>query len=107
VITRDGTCIFPFCTRTSRRCDLDHIKPYDLDGPTDQTSTENLAPLCRRHHRLKTHGGWTYEAVSTSSTPGPPERAYHWRSPHGYEYLRTPTGTESLTPRPGGPPGRT
>jgi hypothetical protein len=41
--------------------------------------------LCRRHHRLKTHGGWTY----TTLEPG----TYLWRSPHGYQYLRDHTGT--------------
>jgi Domain of unknown function (DUF222) len=28
------TCVFPHCTRPSRRCDLDHVIPYDQGGPT-------------------------------------------------------------------------
>ena len=45
VIVRDGTCVFPWCGRNARRCDVDHIVPYDHDHP-DQggpTSTDNLA----------------------------------------------------------------
>ena len=33
VIVRDGTCVFPWCGRNARRCDLDHIVPYDHDHP--------------------------------------------------------------------------
>src|SRR5690606_39265744 len=29
-------------------------------GPPGQTRLANLAPLCRSHHRLKTHRGWDY-----------------------------------------------
>ncbi|MGO4257444.1 DUF222 domain-containing protein [Marmoricola sp. RAF53] len=97
VILRDRTCVFPYCTRRARACDLDHIEPYDPDGPKNQTRTSNLAALCRHHHRLKTHGGWRYQA----ERPG----AYRWRSPLGYTYLRDQTGTRQLTPRPVDPPG--
>ncbi|MGO4257741.1 DUF222 domain-containing protein [Marmoricola sp. RAF53] len=97
VILRDRTCVFPYCTRNARACDLDHIEPYDPDGGNDQTRTSNLAALCRHHHRLKTHAGWHYEA----QRPG----TYRWRSPAGYTYLRDQTGTRQLTPRPVDPPG--
>ncbi len=96
VILRDGVCAFPYCTRPARSCDLDHITPYDPDGPPDQTSSDNLAPLCRRHHRLKTLADWTYTRIE----PG----LYLWRSPHGYAYLTDQQGTQELTPRPVEPP---
>jgi hypothetical protein len=86
VTARDPQCMFPWCTRNARSCDLDHITPYG-DGPT---ATDNLAPLCRRHHRLKTHAGWTYTMIE----PG----TYLWRSPHGLTYQRDHTGTTSLDP---------
>jgi hypothetical protein len=90
VILRDRlTCIFPWCTRPARSADIDHITPYDEGG---QTASDNLAPLCRHHHRLKTHGGWTY----TSLEPG----RYLWRSPLGYSYLRDRDRTEDLTAPP-------
>ncbi len=47
---RDGTCIFPTCTRPVMECDLDHQLPHP-DGPT---AGFNLRGLCRRHHRMKT-----------------------------------------------------
>lgn len=83
---RDGTCVFPWCTRPARSCDLDHIVPAARDG---ETSTDNLAPLCRRHHRLKTHGGWSYTPID----PG----TYLWTTPHSYHYLRDHTGTTNVT----------
>ncbi|MFL6003483.1 MAG: HNH endonuclease signature motif containing protein, partial [Nocardioides sp.] len=93
VTLRDLTCVFPWCTRPARRlrpdqhgCDCDHITPHGAGGAT---CTCQLAPLCRRHHRLKTHGGWTY----TTLEPG----TYLWSSPHRYQYLRDHTGTHDLT----------
>lgn len=49
---RDRVCQAPGCVRPARSCDLDHRVPYP-EGPT---AAENLQPLCRRHHRLKSHG---------------------------------------------------
>ncbi|WP_426246674.1 HNH endonuclease [Nocardioides sp. LHG3406-4] len=83
VILRDQTCVFPWCTRPARGCDLDHIVPREHGGPT---STANLAALCRRHHRLKTHSAWTYVRTGPA--------AYTWTSPHGHTYDRDPAGTE-------------
>ena len=95
---RDKTCVHPYCNRPARSCDLDHIEPYDNTGPPGQTSTDNLACLCRLHHRMKTHGGWTYTMVE----PG----VFLWRNPHGHTYLRDHTGTTDLTPPPVDPPGQ-
>ena len=53
---RFPACVFPDCERPARGCDLDHREPF----PTGRTTTANLFPLCRRHHRLKTTGGWNY-----------------------------------------------
>ncbi|NYE38933.1 hypothetical protein F4692_004088 [Nocardioides cavernae] len=89
VIIRDRTCVFPWCTRSARRCDLDHVTPYDAGGPT---STSNLAPLCRTHHRLKTHSAWHYETTA----PG----TYEWTSPHGHRFRRDPTGTRAIDAEP-------
>ena len=89
VILRDATCAFPRCTKQARRVDLDHIEPYGPGGPPGQTSSLNLACLCRGHHRIKTHDNWTYRMLD----PG----TYLWRSPAGRRYLRTPTGTIALT----------
>ena len=104
VALRDVTCVFPWCTRPARRlrpdehaCDCDHVVPHTRGGPT---CTCQLAPLCRRHHRLKTHGGWTYTILEPGS--------YLWSSPHRYQYLRDHTGTVDITsdrhPQPARPP---
>jgi hypothetical protein len=86
VTERDGTCIHPWCTRPAAwSCDKDHCQPYDRGGPT---STDNIALLCRRHHRTKTHGRWTYRFLR----PG----AYLWRSPIGLWFHRDGTGTTDL-----------
>ena len=82
VILRNPTCVFPFCSRPARGCDLDHVIAY-ADGGT--TTSDNLAPLCRRHHRAKTHGHWTYIVVA----PG----RFRWTGPHGQTWVTDPTGT--------------
>jgi hypothetical protein len=98
---RDRTCVFPWCTRPARGCDVDHVIAYDHDAEADgrpqpgPTSTDNLASLCRFHHRLKTHSAWRYETTA----PG----VFEWTSPHGHRYRRDHTGTTDLDPPD--PPG--
>jgi hypothetical protein len=98
---RDRTCVFPYCHRPARGCDLDHIDPYvplDEGGPPGQTTTDNLACLCRLHHRMKTHTDWTYDML----LPG----VFVWHSPHGHTWVRDPGGTTDLTPDTVEPPER-
>ena len=75
VTLRDPRCVFPHCTRSSRLADLDHTVAYDEHGPPGQTNAENLAPLCRRHHRAKTSGRWRYRRR--------PDGGYEWTGPPG------------------------
>ena len=63
-------------------CDNEHCIAYSKGGPTCSC---NVAPTCRRHHRLKTHSAWTY----TTLEPG----SFLWTSPHGYQFLRDEQGT--------------
>ena len=73
---------FPGSTRrSSHGCDLDHTRPYQPGGPPGQTALDNLAPVSRRAHRAKPHGGWSVHQVA----PG----VLVWRSPAGYAYLVT------------------
>ncbi|MCW2867308.1 MAG: endonuclease [Marmoricola sp.] len=91
----DHSCVFPWCNAPARTADCDHVVAHGDGGPTCSC---NLAPLCRRHHRLKTHATWT----STSVSPG----TYLWSSPHGYQFLRDHHGTRDVTAdRPRVPPG--
>jgi hypothetical protein len=100
VILRDRTCVFPWCTRPARGCDLDHVTEYDHHDDADAggrpqpgpTSTDNLGALCRFHHRLKTHTAWTYRVIS----PG----VFEWTSPYGHRYRRDQHGTTALDPPP-------
>jgi hypothetical protein len=85
VAERDLTCVFPHCTRPAESCDDDHCVPHDQGG---QTVSDNIAALCRGHHRAKTHAGWTYRFLR----PG----HYLWRSPGGLWFHRDGTGTTHL-----------
>ena len=83
----DETCVFPWCTRPARRTDCDHVIPHAEGGTTCSC---NIARLCRRHHRLKTHTAWTYIVLERGR--------YLWTSPHGYQFLRDRDGTLDVTP---------
>ena len=50
----------------------------DDGGPPGQTRPDNLAPLCRRHHRAKTHFGWSYVRNRDGT--------YTWTGPRGHRY---------------------
>ncbi|MGH3369288.1 MAG: DUF222 domain-containing protein [Nocardioidaceae bacterium] len=71
VTARDQTCIWPGCTRPSAHVELDHRDPY----PDGETSTDNLQPLCRRHHQLKHAPG--YHVTNN------PDGSYTWTTRHG------------------------
>ena len=75
LIARDRTCRFPGCRQSAARADLDHAKSWESGG---ETSAANLGALCRRHHRLKTHGGWKLKSHS--------DGACTWTSPLGKIY---------------------
>jgi hypothetical protein len=73
---------------TTMRTDLDHTEAYDPNGPPGQTNTENLAPLARFSHRLKTHGGWAVRRLD--------DGAQKWVSPHGFKFRVDHTGSHPL-----------
>ncbi|GAA2094434.1 HNH endonuclease signature motif containing protein [Nocardioides furvisabuli] len=104
VVLRDRVCVFPWCGRPARGCDVDHVTEHDHHADAEArpqpgpTHTDNLAALCRFHHRLKTHTTWHYDMVA----PG----VFEWTSPHDHRYRHDRTGTTALDPPgPGqGPP---
>lgn len=83
----NGHCVFPWCTRPAKECDHDHVVPHGAGGVTCDC---NLAPLCRRHHRLKTHARWSYTAIETGT--------WLWSDPYGQQFLRDHTGTLDVSP---------
>ena len=76
LIARDRTCRFPGCRQSAARADIDHAEAWEDGG---ETSAANLGALCRRHHRMKTHGGWKL----TSNEDG----SCNWESPDGHRYF--------------------
>ncbi|WP_328325607.1 DUF222 domain-containing protein [Kribbella sp. NBC_00382] len=82
---------FPYSTtETTPHTDLDHIQPYNPHGPPGQTSTTNLTPATRYHHRVKTHAhGWRVQPTD--------EGALHWTTPNGFTFRVDHTGTHRLT----------
>jgi Domain of unknown function (DUF222) len=82
-------CAFPWCERPARRCDTDHVVAHGTGGPTCSC---NLAPLCRRHHRAKTHTAWTYDKIDPAT--------YLWRSPHGLHLIKDGGTTRLVTAHP-------
>jgi hypothetical protein len=58
VAVRDRHCVFPGCDRPKIWCDTHHLQFWSEGGPT---TVENLALLCRPHHRKVHEGGWRLE----------------------------------------------
>ena len=87
---RDGVCRFPNCTVPAAACDLDHTVPFDHDNPGagGLTVENNLACLCRKHHRLKTIGYWTVRQRDGGRLD--------WTDPAGRTVTTAPEGPFSL-----------
>lgn len=78
---RADRCMAPGCGMPASRCEIDHTLAWS-DGGT--TGLDNLAPICRGHHRVKHHGGWRVRQVPDSGG------AVAWTSPAGREYTVKP-----------------
>lgn len=77
----DQTCRFTGCGRPARTCDIDHTRDFQYGGAT---RADNLAHLCRHHHRLKHMTRWNVER-----DPGDPARLT-WTSPTGHRSTDDP-----------------
>jgi len=81
VTLRDHHCRFPGCTQPPSVCQVHHLRPRALDGPT---SLNNLALLCRFHHLIAVHRwGWTlrWYPDGTTTATGPDGRTLVGHSP--------------------------
>jgi hypothetical protein len=76
LLARDRVCRFPGCRRTGQSSDIDHAQSWESGG---ETNPANLGLLCRRHHRMKTHGGWSLESN--------PDGSCLWKSPKGKTFF--------------------
>ncbi|VTR77082.1 DUF222 domain-containing protein [Cellulomonas hominis] len=110
VRVRDRRCAAPGCVVPAARADLDHTRPFHAPPgapapagppappgprgartarePLGATADHNLGPLCRRHHRLKTDGGYVLRQLR----PG----VFEWTTPTGHRYLVRPETGEVL-----------
>ena len=96
LVVRDETCRFPGCRRRAMRCDLDHSTDWQYGGVT---GIENLAHLCRKHHRLKHQLGWRVAHHEGG--------ALTWTSPAGALYRTEPAIAIHGPRRATAPPGTT
>ena len=76
LLARDRTCRFPGCRRSGELADIDHAHSWESGG---ETNPANLGLLCRRHHRMKTHGGWKLKSNADGSCT--------WESPVGKHFF--------------------
>jgi hypothetical protein len=74
----DKTCVFPGCSMSAHRADIDHTIAFP-DGPT---APENLGVMCRAHHRLRQDHRWRV----FQPTPG----RFAWTTPSNRACIREP-----------------
>ncbi|MDN3496465.1 DUF222 domain-containing protein [Planococcus sp. APC 4015] len=86
---RDQHCRFPGCRMPTRRCDADHTIDFALGG---ETTIDNLANLCRRHHTLKHQTAWTVRQRLGG--------ILEWTSPSGAVYNDRPVSSVAFAPDP-------
>lgn len=75
---RDGTCDFPACNRAAQYTDIDHTRPHDRGGPSNES---NGRCRCRRHHRAKQSPYWAVTQDGNTTT---------WTSDLGPQYTAAP-----------------
>jgi hypothetical protein len=78
---RADRCMGPGCGMPAARCEIDHTIAWEHGG---DTALENLAPLCKGHHKVKHHGGWHLKQIPDSGG------AVEWTSPAGRRYVVRP-----------------
>jgi hypothetical protein len=92
LLYRDQICRFPGCTRRAERSEIDHTRPFERDGLSEEG---NLAVLCKKHHRLKHNSRWRVQQLG--------QGVLRWVSPAGRSYLTHPAALSSRRPPPGSP----
>ena len=113
LVARWRYCTAPGCDRPATKAELDHIEPFNHRHPArgGPTTMENLHPLCKHHHQLKTQGvfrlrreprtgvlTWTLPGGTTATTH-PPGSVLHRR----HAELITSTTPGETPPQPGSP----
>ncbi len=103
-VAEHQTCIYPTCSRPAVQVELDHR----IEHPAGATCTENLAPLCKRHHKVKHSRGFELtrhadgsfrlitKAGSVFRVPPQEQPVAGWPEPEGSDTERL--DRESLLP---------
>ncbi|MFD2077831.1 HNH endonuclease signature motif containing protein [Actinopolymorpha cephalotaxi] len=80
VHARDQRCVWTTCRRPAATCHLDHNTEYADGG---ETSVDNIAPLCPRHHKAKTERDWKLKQTGPGehTLTDPFGRKYHSGAP--------------------------
>ena len=94
VTVRDVTCRFPACGQPAGVCEVHHLTHVADGGPT---VLDNLALVCRDHHKAIHDGGWT-------TTLQPDDTITFTR--HGRTLVSLPRVQRRITPTGPPPPGR-
>ena len=105
------TCVFPDCHVAFDDCEVHHVHPFDLLGPTDLI---NLGPLCVRHHHLVHEGGWRMSisadrTIRVEQPDGTHYATIPWRTPdaeHSRQAIDTLTRPRARSPEGGLDGGR-
>ncbi len=82
VRAREPHCRMPGCR--VEITDLDHVIPF----PQGPTTPPNLGPICRWHHRMKTHSRWRIH-----SNDDDPDGSWTWTTPQRHHPHRPPRTT--------------
>jgi hypothetical protein len=90
---RADRCMAPGCGVPASRCEIDHSIAWEHGGTT---CLNNLCPLCKGHHIVKHHGGWSVRLRDDGSL--------EWTSPTGRQTIVRPERTVPVF-RPATPEG--
>lgn len=80
VQARDEQCSMVGCIRPASACEIDHRGEWTCGHPTDG---DNLHPLCKLHHELKTRKRWKVDVN--------PDGTETWTSALGFTYTKSPS----------------
>ncbi len=98
------TCAFHGCDVPFNRCEIHHIRPWELDGPTDLA---NLLPACSRHHHLIHELGWSLHlAPDRTLTIRQPDGTVHATTRPSMQRHQTAPNTPATDRPPDRPPDR-
>ena len=122
VILRDRTCVFPWCTRPARGCDIDHVIEYDHDADAEGATAARphpdrqprravpVPPPPQDPHRLALpHGrarGVRVDLTARPPLPTRPPRHHRDRRSRATRSARHPAPTPTMTPPRTPPPTR-